>query len=71
MIDQDAFLTTSTFVDEEGEEVTISSLKQPVEYPQLRDIQSELTMVEQQLQKVMERLKMTPEAGWEVWDGSD
>ena len=40
-------------------------------YPPLRDIPSELTMVEQQLQKVMERLKMAPEAGWEVWDGSD
>lgn len=42
-----------------------------VEYPPLRDIPGELTMVEQQLQKVMERLKMAPEAGWEVWDGSD
>ena len=41
------------------------------DYPPLRDIPSELTMVEQQLQKVMERLKMAPEAGWEVWDGSD
>ena len=40
-------------------------------YPPLRDIPSELTMVEQQLQKVMERLRMAPEAGWEVWDGSD
>lgn len=42
-----------------------------VVYPELRDIPGELTMVEQQLQKVMERLKMAPEAGWEVWDGSD
>ena len=41
------------------------------EYPPLRDIPTELTMVEQQLQKVMERLKMAPEAGWEVWDGTD
>ena len=40
-------------------------------YPSLRDIPAELTFVQQQLQKVMERLKMTPEAGWEVWDGSD
>lgn len=44
---------------------------EPREYPVLRDIPAELTMVEEQLQKVMERLKMTPEAGWEVWDGSD
>lgn len=42
-----------------------------VEYPPLRDIPSELTMVEEQLQKVMERLRMAPEAGWEVWDGED
>lgn len=39
--------------------------------PQLRNIPAELTMVEEQLQKVMERLKMIPEAGWEVWDGED
>ena len=45
--------------------------EESVEYPQLRDIQAELTMVEQQLQKVMERLRMTPEQGWEVWDGSN
>ena len=40
-------------------------------YPPLRDIPAELTMVEEQLQKVMEKLRMAPEAGWEVWDGSD
>ena len=40
-------------------------------YPDLRNIPQELTMVEQQLQKVMERLRMAPQAGWEVWDGSD
>lgn len=42
-----------------------------IEYPPLRDIPGELTMVEQQLQKVLEKLRMVPEAGWEVWDGSD
>ena len=35
-------------------------------YPELRDIPAELTMIEQQLQKVLEQLQMTPEAGWEV-----
>lgn len=40
-------------------------------YPPLRDIPGELTMVEQQLQAVLEKLRMIPEAGWEVWDGSD
>lgn len=40
-------------------------------YPELRNIPQELTMVEQQLQQVMERLRMVPEAGWEVWDGDN
>lgn len=39
--------------------------------PQLRDIPGELSMVEEHLQKVMERLKMIPESGWEIWDGSN
>lgn len=41
-----------------------------VDRPALRDIPGEVTMLEEQLQKVMERLKMSPEAGWEVWDGA-
>jgi hypothetical protein len=40
-------------------------------YPELRNIPGELTMVEQCLQEVMERLKMVPPAGWEVWDGDE
>lgn len=35
----------------------------------VRNLSAELTMVEEQLQLVMERLKMVPESGWEVWDG--
>ena len=54
--------------DEESEEDVVATT---VERPPLRDIPAELTMVEQQLQKVMEMLRLTPEAGWEVWDGSD
>ena len=38
--------------------------QRPVEHPPLRDVLGELTMVEQQLQKVLEKLQMTPEAGW-------
>ena len=53
--------------DVESEDVVATT----VERPSLRDIPAELTMVEQQLQKVMEMLRLTPEAGWEVWDGSD
>lgn len=55
-----------------GNLVSTADLVDPnSQYPPLRDIPAELTMVEEQLQKVMERLKMAPEAGWEVWDGSD
>ena len=43
----------------------------PTNYPELRNIPQELTMVEQALGEVMEKLRMTPPAGWEVWDGSD
>ena len=39
-------------------------------YPELRNIPNELTMVEQALGEVMEKLRMVPPAGWEVWDGS-
>ena len=39
-------------------------------YPQLRNIPNELTMVEHALGEVMEKLRMIPPAGWEVWDGS-
>ena len=44
---------------------------QKTTYPPLRDIPGELTIVEQQLQRVLEKLRMVPEAGWEIWDGSD
>ena len=52
-------------------EQTRAAEMQETTYPALRDIPGELTMVEQQLQKVLEKLRMIPEAGWEVWDGSD
>lgn len=41
------------------------------EYPDLRDVLAELDLVEQALSQVMEKLRMSPPAGWEVWDGSD
>ena len=37
----------------------------------VRDLPNELDLVEAALNDVMEKLKMTPPAGWEVWDGSD
>ena len=40
------------------------------EYPDLRDVFKELDMIESALQEVMEKLRMAPPAGWEVWDGS-
>ncbi len=40
-------------------------------YPKLRDVFNELDLIEQALNTVMEKLRLTPPAGWEVWDGSD
>jgi len=37
----------------------------------VRDLPNELDLVEAALNEVMTRLKMTPPAGWPVWDGSD
>lgn len=41
------------------------------EYPKLRDVFNELNLIEEALNTVMEKLRLTPPAGWEVWDGSD
>ena len=41
------------------------------EYPKLRDVFKELDLIEQALNDVMEKLRLNPPAGWEVWDGSD
>ena len=41
------------------------------QYPELRNIPQELDLVEQALSEVMEKLRMSPPAGWPVWDGSD
>ena len=35
------------------------------------DVKQEFDLVEQALSEVMEKLRMTPPAGWPVWDGSD
>ena len=35
------------------------------------DVGEELRFLRAQVQALMERLKMTPEGGWPVWDGSD
>lgn len=35
------------------------------------DVAEELQFLRAQVQAVMERLKMAPEGGWPVWDGSD
>lgn len=37
----------------------------------VRDIPNELDLIEMALNEVMEKLRMTPPAGWPVWDGSD
>jgi hypothetical protein len=38
---------------------------------EVRDLPRELDLVEAALSEVMGKLKMTPPAGWPVWDGSD
>ena len=40
-------------------------------YPKLRDVFNELDLIERSLSQVMEKLRLTPPAGWPVWDGSD
>ena len=40
------------------------------EYPPLRDVFAELDAIEKALGEVMDKLRMAPPAGWEVWDGS-
>jgi hypothetical protein len=46
--------------------------KEPFEIEEkVRDLPNELDLVEAALNEVMTRLKMTPPAGWPVWDGSD
>lgn len=42
-----------------------------VEYPKLRDVFSELNVIEKALEEVMTKLRMTEPDGWPVWDGSD
>ena len=37
----------------------------------VRDLPRELDLVEAALNEIMEKLRMTPPAGWPVWDGSD
>ena len=37
----------------------------------VRDLPNELDLIETALNEVMEKLRMTPPAGWPVWDGSD
>lgn len=43
----------------------------PVIPEKVRDIPAELDLIEMALNEVMEKLRMTPPAGWPVWDGSD
>ncbi len=45
------------------------TLRQPREIEKLRDLPNELDLIEAALNEVMEKLRMTPPAGWPVWDG--
>lgn len=37
----------------------------------VRDLPNELDLIEAALNEIMEKLRMTPPAGWPVWDGQD
>ena len=65
-----AHLVSQTFVAEQGVRVD--------EYPELRNIPGEidqhkqvLELLRAEVQKIEEKLRIVPEAGWDVWDGSD
>ena len=45
--------------------------RRDLETVKVRDLPRELDLIEAALNEVMEKLRMTPPAGWEVWDGSD
>ena len=45
--------------------------RRDLETVKVRDLPNELDLIEAALNEVMDKLRMTPPAGWEVWDGSD
>jgi hypothetical protein len=49
--------------------VNTASVDNP--YPKLRDVFQELNLIEEALSEVMSILRLSPPAGWPVWDGSD
>ena len=53
------------------ENISATTMATAAQYPPLRDVIAELNAVEKALGEVMEKLRMKPPAGWEVWDGSD
>ena len=50
-----------------------ATMRGDVEPPlkEVRDLPRELDLVEAALDEIMGKLRMTPPAGWPVWDGSD
>ncbi len=52
-------------------EQTRRGAKEPRGLEDVRDLPRELDLVEAALNEIMGKLKMTPPAGWPVWDGSD
>ena len=50
-------------------EQTRRGAKPRIDEEEVRDLPRELDLVEAALNEIMEKLKMTPPAGWPVWDG--
>lgn len=71
LVEQGGLCHMVAFTRNSADPVGVDLDDEEPEYLGLRDVFKELDMVESALQEVMERLRMAPPAGWEVWDGSD
>lgn len=70
LIQETALMADEASDDPAPDDQDIEGGSEPV-YPELRNLPRELDLIEQALAEVMEKLRMTPPAGFPVWDGSD
>ena len=63
--DNDANYTTTASANEEGDTVEHRVYNGPT-----LDVKEEIFLIKAALREVMDKLRMTPPGGWEVWDGS-
>ena len=70
LIQETALMADEASDDPAPGDQDIEGGSEPV-YPELRNLPRELDLIEQALAEVLEKLRMTPPAGFPVWDGSD